>query len=271
MRTIIFAFFAMLIASATAVAQDLRLVKPQSPPIAMKEAAEFGDLWTKAAARMPDDSKEWKEIQKLLRATTGSTPATKVDEFKCLYDFVRGAEEKRGQLAGAQALMAHGGPLVVRECLLHPNPDIIGAACDELVKTKPKKTDKGSVAGGQPKEKDSQAVPFLVYVLQRNNFAQQGSEESTIHFIIKRNLVDALLYITDTENLTAPVDVDEEKDVDRVLAIARKWMAEKGLQPLEKQRPPKAEPPTDSKPAPAPTVPPGAKSVSPTDQPAPNP
>jgi len=265
--TVQVALLLMMVPMGGAVAGD----KSLAPAIPMRESGELNSVWTEAAAQMSDDSKAWKEIQKLLLATTGSAPATKVDAFRSLYDFARGAEEKRGQLAAAQALMDLGGPEVVREFLLHPHSDFQSAACKQLLKSKPKQPDKGTVVAVQPSERDFQAVPFLAYVLQRNNFLQSGSEEATVHAILKRNLVRALLYITDTENQTAPVNVHHEKDVDRVLALARKWMAEKGLQPLEKQRPPKTEPPTDSKTAPGPTVHPGAKAVGPTDQPASSP
>jgi len=67
------------------------------------------------------------------------------------------------------------------------------------------------------------------------------------------------------------LNVRRAGDVDRVLALARAWAAEKGVEPLEKQRPPKAFPPREPKPVPAPTVPPGAKAVAPKDQPAANP
>jgi len=256
----------MVIAMAGAVPGD----KSVPPAIPMRESGELNSVWSEAAARIPDDSKSWKEIQRLLRATTGSAPPPKVDAFRLLYDFVRTSEAKTDYFSGAMVLMEVGGPAVVRECLLHPNSAIVWAACKPLLKFRPKQADQGTLVVGQPIDKDFQAVPYLVYVLQRNNFVEWESEEATFHVLLKRRLVEALLYITDTEKGIAPVNVDDEQQVDRVLAVARKWAAEKGLESLEKQRAPKAEPPTDAKPAPAPPVPPGAKAVGPTDQPAPN-
>jgi len=235
-------------AGATAVPPG---AKNAPPAIPMRESGELNSAWSEAAARMSDDSKEWKGIQRLLRASTGSAPPAKVDALRLLYDCVRRSEKKIQYVNGAVVLMEAGGPAVVRECLLHPNSDVVASACEALLKFKPKQADQGTVVAGQPNDRDSQAVPFLVYVLQRNNFWQDGSEVATVHFILKQRLVAALLYITDTENRTAPVNVDDEQQVDRVLALARKWAAEKGVEPLEKQRPPKAFPPAEPKPAPA--------------------
>ena len=242
-------------AGATAVPPG---AKNAPPAIPMRESGEMNSVWSEAAARISEDSEAWRKIQRLVRSTTGSAPPTKADGFRLLYDCVRRSEEKMQYVNGAVVLMEAGGPAVVRECLLHPNSDVVAAACKALLKFKPKQGDQATVGAGQPNDKDFQAVPYLVYVLQRNNFWQDGSEVATVHFILKQRLVEALLYITDTENRTAPVDVDDEQQVDRVLALARKWAAEKGLQPLEKQRPPKAFPPTEPKPAPGGAPPKGA-------------
>lgn len=108
--------------------------------------------------------------------------------------------------------------------------------------------------------RDTQAVPFLIYVLNRNNYHLDGSEEATIHLIVKQRIVDAILYNTDIGAKVGAVNIDRCEDVDLFLAVARKWAAEKGLQPLEKQRPPKAEPPsTEPQPAPGGTLPRNAK------------
>lgn len=253
---------------AEAVPRDFGNRRPFIP---MRESGELNSVWSEAAARISQDSEAWRKIQRLVRSATGSAPPTKADGFRLMYDCVRRSEKKIQYVNGAVVLMEAGGPAVVRECLLHPNSDVVAAACKALLKFEPKQGDQATVVAGQPNDKDFQAVPYLVYVLNRNNYQVWGSEEATVHFILKRRLVQALLYITDTENPTAPVDVDDEEQVDRVLALARKWAAEKGLEALEKQRPPKAEPPTDSKPAPAPTVPPGAGAVAPTASPAPKP
>jgi hypothetical protein len=225
--------------------------KNAPPAIPMREPGELNSVWSEAAARISEDSEAWRKIQRMLQATTGSAPPAKVDAFRLLYDCVRRSEAKMQYVNAAVVLMETGGPAVVRECLLHANSDVVTSACEALLKLKPKQADQSTIVAGQPNGRDFQAVPYLVYVLQRNNFWQDGSEEATVHFILKGRLVGALLYITDTENRAAPVNVDDEQQVDRVLALARKWVAEKRMEPLEKQRPPKAEPPTEPKPAPA--------------------
>jgi hypothetical protein len=271
MRTTIFALVATVIISATAVAQDLRLVKPQSPPIAMKEAAEFGDLWTKAAAGMPDDHKAWKGINNALEIKAGTLHPSKQERLARAYTLALCAKSRGTQGLAADALLEADIPEVTRELLLHPLSDAVAAAAGRLAKPAAGEEHKTPGTAPQPAMRDTQAVPFLIYVLDRNNYILNGDEEATVHGLLKLELVSAILFITDTAAKVRPVDVDSRQDVNRVLAGARAWAAEKGLQPLEKQRPPKADPPADSKPAPAPTAPSGAKAVGPTAQPAPKP
>jgi hypothetical protein len=271
MRTIIFAFFAMLIASATAVAQDLRLVKPQSPPIAMKEAGEFGDVWTKAAARMPDDHKAWKLINQAFSARRGLIAADKQERLAGVYTLAVSGKDEGTQGLAAEALIEADIPEVTRELLLHPLSDVVAAAARHLAKPAAGEERKAPGTAPQPAVRDTQAVPFLIYVLKRNNYIRCGSEEATVHMLLKLHLVNAIRDITQAENQVDAAKIREQEYIESVLALARKWTAEKGLQPLEKQRPPKTEPPADSKTAPAPAVPPGAKAVAPADQPAPNP
>jgi len=271
MRTTIFALVATVITSATAVAQDLRLVKPQSPPIAMKEAAEFGDLWTKAAAAMPDDHKAWKRINNVLEIKAGTLHPSKEERLAGVYALVPSGKDPGVQALAAGALIEADIPEVTRELLLHPLSDVVAAAARHLGKPPALEEHKAPATAPEPAMRDTQAVPFLIYVLNRNNYLQPGDEEATVHALLQRHLVNAILYITQAENEVGALKTGEDEYIDRVLALARKWAAEKGLEPLEKQRPPKAEPPTESKPAPVPTVPSGAKAVGPTGQPAPKP
>jgi hypothetical protein len=213
----------------------------------------------------------WREIQQHLKICTGAVPTGKDMQLSALYEFVCHNERRNGQVGGARLLVKADIPEVLHELLLHPHPGIVNAACDHLLQQAAK-----AVGGDKAEPKtespgDLAAVPFIIFVLQRNNYDQMGEEEATTNLIIKQKTVAILMKFMGKEEELSQVNVDRLGDVDRVLALARKWAAEKGFQPLEKQRPPKAFPPMEPKPAPAPTVPPGAKAVAPTDQSAPNP
>jgi hypothetical protein len=271
MKSIAFSVFAMIIAGAAAVPLGPGLGKPDSAPIPMKEHSEFGEVWTKAAARTPDEHKAWKGINNVLEIKAGTLHPSKVERLAGAYTLALSAKSPGTQGMAALVLLEADIPEVTRELLLHPLSDVVAAAARHLAKPAAGEEHKTPGTAPQPAMRDTQAVPFLIYVLDRNNYILNGDEEATVHGLLKLSLVSAILFITDTAAKVRPVDVDSRQDVNRVLAGARAWASEKGLQPLEKQRPPKGEPPTDSKPAPAPPVPPGAKAVGPTDQPAPNP
>jgi hypothetical protein len=271
MKSIVFSAFAIIIAGATAVTLGPGLGKPDSAPIPMKEASEFGDVWTKAAARMPDDHKAWKLINQAFSARRGLMAADKQERLAGVYTLAKSGQNPGTQALAAEPLLEADIPEVTRELLLHPLSDVVALAARHLAKPAARQEQKAPGTAPQPAMRDTQAVPFLIYVLNRNNYLQPGDEEATVHMLLQRHLVNAILYITQAEKEVGAVKIGEEEYIDSVLAWARKWAAEKGLQPLEKQRPPKAEPPTDSKTAPAPAVPPGAKAVGATDPPAPNP
>jgi len=271
MKFIVFLTLAVLLPAAPPVPPGPRMNKPESAPIPMKETTELSDVWAKTSARMSDDDKAWKGINNVLEIKAGTLHPSKVERLAGAYTLALSAKSPGTQALAADPLLEADIPEVTRELLLHPIPGIAAAAARHLAK--PAAGEKGKTPGtaAETAMRDAQAVPFLIYVLNRNNYIGFGDEEATIHMLLQRHLVNAILYITEAENSVGAVNIGEEDYIDSVLAWARKWAAEKGLQPLEKQRPPKGEPPTDSKPVPAPTVPPGAKSVAPADQSAPNP
>jgi hypothetical protein len=266
MKSIAFSVFALIIAGAAGVTLGAGLGKPDSAPIPMKEMSQFGEVWTKGAARMPDDHKAWKLINQAFSARRGLMAADKQERLAGVYALARSGQDPGTQALAADPLLEADIPEVTRELLLNPIPGIAAAAARHLAKPAAGEEGKTPGTAAETAMRDAQAVPFLIYVLNRNNYIGFGDEEATIHMLLQRHLVNAILYITEAENSVGAVNIGEEDYIDSVLALARKWAAEKGLQPLEKQRPPKAEPPTESKPAPA--VPPGAKAVGPTDQPA---
>lgn len=228
------------------------------PPIPMKRAEELNPGWLEAAGRMADDSTTRRKIQEFLKTRTGSLPPSKDLELSSLYEVVRDTGNGLSQNVGARLLLEADMPAVLHELLLHSNGNVVGRACDQLTLGRPK--DPAGLAPGTPgaSPKDNEAVPFLVFVLDRNNYLQQGESEATLHLVMKRRLLDALLYITDLETQAGKVDIHDEKAIDRVLALARAWAAEKGLEPLEKQRPPKPDPPKEPPPPPGGAPPKGA-------------
>jgi hypothetical protein len=246
--------------AAPPVPRDPGLKKPESPSIPMKETAALSAVWAKAAAGMPEDHKAWKGINNVLDIKAGTLHPSKEERLAGAYSLSRSGKDEGTQGLAARALLDAGIPEVTRELLLHPIPDLVAATARHLAKPAAGEERKAPGTAPEPAMRDTQAVPFLIYVLNRNNYHLDGSEEATIHLIVKQRIVDAILYNTDIGAKVGAVNVDRCEDVDLFLAVARKWAAEKGLQPLEKQRPPKAEPPsTEPQPAPGGTLPRNAK------------
>lgn len=237
----------------------------------MKPAEELNRNWQDAAARLPDNAGIWREIQRHLEISTAAVPTSKDVQLSALYELVCHNERPNWQVVGARLLLKADIPEVLHELLLHLHLGIVNAACDHLLQkaAKPVGGDKEESKAESPR--DLAAVPFLIFVLDRNNYVQIGSQEATANIVIKEKTALILMQLMGKEWEFSQLNVRRVGDVDRVLALARAWAAEKGVEPLEKQRPPKAFPPREPKPVPAPTVPPGAKAVAPTDQSAPNP
>jgi hypothetical protein len=255
---------------AEAVPRDFGNRRPFIP---MKPAEELNRNWLDAAARLPDNAPIWREIQVYLKTCTGAVPTSKDMQLSAMYEMVCHNERPNWQSGGALVLLKADIPEVLHELLLHPHLGIAIAACDHLLQKAAKPVGQDTEEPKAESASDVAAVPFLIFVLNRNNYLQMGSEEATGNFLIKQKTALILMQIMGKEWEFSQLNVRRVGDVDRVLALARAWAAEKGFQPLEKQRPPKAFPPREPKPAPggAPPVPPGAKAVGPTDQPVPNP
>jgi len=259
-----------VVPKAEAVPRDFGNRRPFIP---MKPADELNRNWQDVAAHLPDDAPIWRGIQRHLEISTAAVPTSKEMQLSALYELVCHNERPNWQVVGARFLLKADIPEVLHELLLHPHPGIVIAACDHLLQKA------GKAVGGDKEEpkaesaRDVAAVPFLIFVLNRNNYDQMGSEEATANYLIKQKAALILMQIMGKEWEFSQLNVPRAGDVDRVLALARAWAAENGFEPLEKQRPPKAFPPREPKPAPAgaPTVPSGAKAVAPTGQPVPNP
>jgi len=69
---------------------------------------------------------------------------------------------------------------VIRESLLHENQGIVIMAGRAIIR---------DAEQGNP---DKQAIPYLMTVLKKNNFLQEGREAATVHKILKKTLINAI-------------------------------------------------------------------------------
>jgi len=114
---------------------------------------------------------------------------------------------------------------IIREILINPRHDIndrglIIIASEAIAKTK-----------------DEKALPYLIYTLARNNFIQDGNEDTAvIHTLMIRKLADAIQKITDLEINVAELDVDNPGQVNKVLSMAKSWAKQKGIKLFEENK-----------------------------------
>ena len=124
-----------------------------------------------------------------------------------------------GASAGLEVFMKLEAKEIIRESLLNPRKNVVGWDLVIIAAKATKNTN------------DEKALPNLIYVLSQNNYPQQGSEDATIHQIMKRNLVEAIQEITHLDIKVSEININSTKDVERVLSMARAWRGKEGEKP----------------------------------------
>ena len=66
--------------------------------------------------------------------------------------------------------------------------------------------------------KDDEAIPHLIHALSVHNYRQEGSEEATVHTIMKSRIIGAIRAIT---GLTGGVDTTDIMDVNDPRQLAQ--------------------------------------------------
>ena len=193
---------AILLAVKTGAETREKAGKPIRPRIHL----ELKATWTKLQKKIDKRPEEQVEALQLLYKVLIDTRTSNALQSEILEYFVR-----------------HEATVVVRECLLLKFPDHVVRASKYL-----------------GKKRDRGAVPYLIYVLDKNNYSlREGGEMIGVHKTLKKTLVEAILDITGLKAKAGKVDVDKKEDVDRVLSLARSWAKEKRLTPLETRQSPK--------------------------------
>jgi hypothetical protein len=137
---------------------------------------------------MPDDHKAWKGINNVLEIKARSLHPSKVERLARAYTLALSAKSRGTQGMAALALLEADIPEVTRELLLHPLSDVVAAAARHLAKPAAGEEHKTPGTAPQPAMRDTQAVPFLIYVVDRNNYILNGDEEATVHGLLKTAL-----------------------------------------------------------------------------------
>ena len=109
------------------------------------------------------------------------------------------------------------GEEVVRESLLHVDPDVVVIAADAVV-------EQGTAAA-----KDTDAVPYLIYSLAKRNYPVDGSEAAALHSIMKIKLIEAIRATAGLDIEVSKIDENDPEQVNQVLSEAKAWAKRKGI------------------------------------------
>ncbi|MHC4648706.1 MAG: hypothetical protein ACYTBJ_24890 [Planctomycetota bacterium] len=183
----------------------------------MKEVSELEATWERLETKIRDNPGLWEDVDRMFGGTAKVEGLhVKRERLEQLYGLLTDPNSNPASAHRAlEAFVKLGASEVVRESLLNPRKDVPGW---DLVIT---------AGEAVTHTKDEKAVPHLICVLERNNYPQEGSEEATIHIIMKRNLLEAIGTVTGLD--TRVSDVDNIEEVDRVLSEARAWAKREGL------------------------------------------
>ncbi len=111
---------------------------------------------------------------------------------------------------------------VARPALLHKYMGVVIRASRSLAK----RADRGMP--------DLEALPYLIYVLERNNYIADGSEEAVVHNLMKRSLVRAIVKTTELGIDPERVNINNEHQIADIIAQAEEWARQHKIVLFEK-------------------------------------
>lgn len=198
--------------------------KPQkTKAVKMKHAAELKATWNTLSGELRDNPEVWRQAEVVLEWHAEDYLAElKKDALQQLYRMISAPKTKISAAKEALRLFVKMNAIeVIRESLLHKNRGVVIIASEALVD----QAKKGA--------KDKAALPYLIYILAKNNYPQEGSEDATVHAIMKRRLIEAIQQITNLDIKLNEIDEDNQQQVERVLSIACTWTKQKGIKLFE--------------------------------------
>ncbi|MHC4475351.1 MAG: hypothetical protein ACYTEL_06890 [Planctomycetota bacterium] len=192
----------------------------ETEPVGMKHETELQATWDRLDKKVMDNPDLWPDVERVVkRRIRPDWAGSKKEGFQQLYSLLK--DDNARASAASEALdvfVKLGATEVVRESLLNSRDDVPGWG---LVITASKALRNVS---------DEKAIPHMVYVLEQNNYHQPGSEAATMHRRMKRELALAMADVTDLDLRVDDTDLNDKKQVQRVLTEVRGWAKKNGIQ-----------------------------------------
>ncbi len=191
--------------------------------VVLKPAEQLEVEWQKLDSMSRDKHELEKEIERLLdRYTEEQMRPSGTEALQRIYSMIRNPDGEVSAAREALRLFVKmNATEVVRESLLHKNRDVVIIASDALV------------AQTEKNAKNEMGIPYLIHVLAQNNYIQEGSEDATIHTIMKRKLIKAIQKITNLDIKVSEINVDHADEVEGVLSLARAWAKQRNIKLFE--------------------------------------
>lgn len=192
--------------------------------VVLKPAEQLEVEWQKLDSMSRDKPELEKEIERLLdRYTEEQVRPSGTEALQRIYSMIRNPDgEVPAAREALRLFVKMNATEVVRESLLHKNRDVVIIASDALV------------AQTEKNAKNEMGIPYLIHVLAQNNYIQEGSEDATIHTIMKHKLIKAIQKITNLDIKVSEINVDHIEEVERVLSLARAWAKQRKIKLFEK-------------------------------------
>jgi len=193
--------------------------KPQY--VQMKDANDLKLSWDELIAQLGTNPDLWTEVENILkRDVPDYFYKVQKNALQQFYLMLKDpSANPSGACAGLEVFVRLDAKEVIRESLLNPRKNVVGWGLVIVAAKATKNTN------------DEKALPHLIYVLSQNNYPQEGSEEATIHQIMKRELVEAIQQITHLDIKVSEIDADSTEEVERVLSMARAWRGKEAEKP----------------------------------------
>lgn len=187
--------------------------------VEMKNADQLQLNWKELGDLVREKTEFQSELRQLLeRHEKSHVGYSGAEALKSIHSMIR--EPSHGVPAARDALrffIKMDAAEVVRESLLHKHPDVVIIASDAIT------------AQARRGRKDPKAIQYLISVLDNNNYLQVGSEEATLHAIMKRKLVEAIKETADLDIEVATIVVNDAEQIGQVLSMAKTWARQKGV------------------------------------------
>jgi|SRR3972149_8888658 len=191
--------------------------------VKMKNESELQTTWDNLEKKIEENPDLWTDIKQVYSQDAKlNIPSTSQVVLRQLYNLIQ--DPNANPAAASKALeffVKVNAEEVIRESLLNPRRDIPGwglvITSSEVVTSK----------------RDEKAAPYLIQVLNRNNYPQEGSEAATVHQHMKRKLIEAMQVVTDLDIDINKINVNDTQQVEHILSLVRDWAKKNNIKLLD--------------------------------------